>query len=192
MDPMNNFNRRLLTRLSAVLLIVAFPCVARGQPLARGAIKVLKELKAKCQSGIAYSRYSQALADTTLEVNRFLESKEATENPPIAIKIYTIMVLYEEARVTWGLKYARTNSYADRFHRGGLLSFTDEQDKATWSAFLSIYPEADKDIGSGGAVVNGQSASIDSMVRVIWSRAAKELAEAEKLLPGSGIKPKSK
>jgi hypothetical protein len=187
---MKDFRKKLLALLPAILLGVFFPCFAHGQS-AREAIKVLKELKVRCEKGISYTAYPTALADAKLEVRRFLGGKEATQNLLLAFKMEAILELYEEARLTWGLKFRKTNTSADRFHRGGLLTLADEQDKAVWSAFLTAYPEADKDIGAGGAVVNGQSASIDAMVRMIWNRAAKELTEVENLLPGSGIKPMS-
>lgn len=186
---MKDFRKKLLALLPAILFGVFMPCFAHGQS-ARETIKVLKHFKVRCEKGISYSAYPTALADAKREVRRFLGGKEAAENLMLAIRMEVILELYEEARLTWGLKFRKTNTSADRFHRGGLLTLGDEQDKAVWSAFLTAYPEADKDIGAGGAVVNGQSASIDAMVRMIWTRAAKELAEAETLLPGAGIRPK--
>jgi hypothetical protein len=188
---MNNYSKKLLALLPAILIMVSFPDLARGQS-AREAVNALKKLKIKCERGISYSNYPLALADAKLEVRRFIEGKEAAQNPLLVVRLDQIIELFEEARLTWGLKFRKTNTRADRFHRGGLLTFADEEDKAIWSTFLTAYPEADKAIGAGGVVVNGQSASVDAMVRFIWSRAAKELAEAENLLPGSGIKPKPK
>lgn len=188
---MKHFGKKLPALLPAILLGVFVPCFAHGQS-AREAINALKKLKNKCEAGISYSDYPPALADAKLEIRRFLEGREAAQNPFLVAKMDAILEIYEEARLTWSVKFRKTNTPADRFHRGGLLALTDEQDMAIWSAFLAAYPTADKDIGAGGAVVGGQSASIDAMVRMIWSRAAKELAEAEYLLPGSGIKPTSR
>lgn len=152
---------------------------------------VLKKLKTRCETGISYSHYPLALADAKLQVRRFLEGKEAGRDPLLAMRLEGIIELYEEARLTWSLKFRKSDTETGRFHRGGLLSLTDEEDRTIWSTFLIAYPEADKDIGAGGAVVGGHSASVDAMVRMIWNRAARELKEAESSLPGAGIKPKS-
>lgn len=176
--------------LPAVLLGAFLPCAAEGQSM-REAIAVLKKLKTRCETGISYSNYPQALMDAKLQVRRFLEGREAGRDPVLAMRLEGILELYEEARLTWGLKFRKSDTEADRFHRGGLLTFADEQDRAIWSTFLVAYPEAEKDIGAGGAVVGGESASVDAMVRMIWNRAAKELKEVESSLPGAGVKPKS-
>jgi len=187
---MKFFRKALFVMLPAIVVGAGFPCPAHGQS-ARETVMVLKKLKTRCETGVSYSDYPKALADAKLQVRRFLEGKEAVRDPLLAIKLQRIIELYEEARLTWGLKFRKSSTPADRFHRGGLLAFADEEDLAIWLAFLAAYPAADKDIGAGGAVVAGQSASIDAMVRMIWSRAAEELAEAESLLPGVGTKPKS-
>lgn len=187
---MKDMKRKLLVVLPAMLFGVFLPCFAQGQS-PREAIQALKKLKNRCEAGISYGDYPPALAETRLEVRRFLEGREGGRDLLLAVKMEAILEIYEEARLTWSLKFRKADTESGRFHRGGLLTFADEQDQAVWAAFLAAYPTADKDIGAGGAVVGGQSASIDAMVRMIWKRAAKELAEAESLLPGAGIKPKS-
>lgn len=65
-----------MKRMLALILIVLFGSVglAYGQT-AKDAIKALKKLEAKTESGMSYQKYREALGDTNAEVKIFLESK---------------------------------------------------------------------------------------------------------------------
>ncbi|MHB8067360.1 MAG: hypothetical protein ACYDIC_05610 [Desulfobaccales bacterium] len=91
-----------MKRMLALILVVLFGSVglAYGQS-AKDAVKALKKLEAKVESGMSYQKYREALGDTNAEVKLFLESKNAKKNPELANSIKKIMGNYQDAADLW-------------------------------------------------------------------------------------------
>lgn len=67
----------------ALIIFMGLPGVAFGQS-AKDAVKALKKLEARTETGINYKDFSAALADTKVEVESFLNSKLAKKNPELS------------------------------------------------------------------------------------------------------------
>jgi hypothetical protein len=83
-----------------IIMLFALAGLAYGQS-EKDAIKALKKLQAKIESGISYQKYREALGDTNSEVKLFLESKNATKDLALTQSIKKIMSNYQDAADLW-------------------------------------------------------------------------------------------
>jgi len=154
------------------------------------AYKALKKLEAHCQTGISYIEYRKALAEPKYVVNMFLESEEAKQKPELTISIMSVIHDYETAGDTWKMQFA-----------GSRKTHFIDVDSDIGKLLLKIYPEANKDLKDGGAIVDVRQVfrnqevliqkafgnkvvkiNIDAMVKIIWQSASKKLAEIKTML----------
>ena len=84
-----------------VVLLFMLSVPAFGQS-AKEAIKALKKLEARCETGTNYRDYVNAMVDAKFEVNLFLEGSEAKSSPPSLVESITnAMRAYEKAKDDW-------------------------------------------------------------------------------------------
>lgn len=140
---------------------------------AKEALRGLKKLEARCESGISYRDYGPALGEAKFEVNLFLESQEAKENPELTKAISKAMNHYETAQTVWKQKF--DGKYAE-------LRFTPSS--AMGGIILEDYPELNKDSNLGGALLTSGNLTvimIDVTLSHIWEEASKELKSATEI-----------
>jgi len=140
------------------------------------AVKALKKLQARCEAGISYRDYSPALGDAKYAVNMFVESKEATDIEDLKTSVMKVMSHYENARYFWELKTSARYRTEKEY---GFFSIDSELS----TKFLSIYPEANKDIKDGGVLDIGlnppnKEVMFDSAISHVFVAASKELAKS--------------
>lgn len=179
-----------MKRMLAVILIVLFGSIgiAYGQT-AKDAIKALKKLEAKVESGMSYQKYREALGDTNAEVKLFLESKGAKKDIEQAKLIKKIMGNYQDAADLW-------KTIAD--HPARVPYFTPDEKLSptlreqwhinlveTSKRMFKKYPKAydklkkhrEDMIGplSGKPLPFPKEISLEDFLAVIWGEASKEL-----------------
>lgn len=123
---------------------------------AKDAVMALKKLQAKCQSGISYRDYSNALGDAKFPVNIFLESADAKKYPVLTTSILEAMKHYEYAGTLWNYKMS------DRFT--ALIRCNSE----LAMQINKLYPQIKRDPGEFCYFV-------DALLPIIWNEASKEL-----------------
>jgi hypothetical protein len=138
--------------------------IASGESTVK-AYMALKKLEAKCETGISYKDYGPVLGDTKFEVNMFLESSAAKENPELTNSIKVAMDHYEFAMLVWN----------EMIKRPPNSSFWPQP---LWEASLKKYPEVFKDPWMGLI----QSNKYDEFLSLIWSKAKAELKKAGEML----------
>jgi hypothetical protein len=156
---------------SVILILISGIAYAQS---AKEALRGLKKLEAKCQSGISYRDYSSSMGDAKFEVNLFQESKAAGKNQELTNCILRAMGHYINAGIYWDMKFSGHNPTID-----SILS------KDLEPIILKQYPDADKDAHEGGARLslgNNNPIMVDFLLPIIWSEASKELNKASKLL----------
>ena len=90
--------------IATIMIGLTFTAITAFAQSAKEAVFGLKKLQARCQSGISYNDYSNALADAKFPVNLFMESKEAKKNPELTDSINRVMKHYEYAGGLWNIK----------------------------------------------------------------------------------------
>ena len=176
-----------------VLVIILFPTIAIADS-AKEAVRALKKLEARCQTGISYKDYAPALGDAKFEVNLFIEGREATKKPELTRMISQTMKDYEMAQTVWAKKFSdqqlTVSSYIFR-------------EDPLYNLLLQEYPDANKSIKEGGVlqelynpdackyivskgiplpsfcIDRGEfKIDIDRMVNFIWTKASERLKTA--------------
>lgn len=71
---------------------------------AQSAYKALKKLSIRIETGINYSDYVSALADTKYEVSNFLDDSSSKTLPEISNRIELVLLHYEFARTAWSIR----------------------------------------------------------------------------------------
>lgn len=137
---------------------------------AKNAIRALKKLEARCQSGISYRDFSPALGEAKFEANMFLESKAANDFKNIKLAIEDTLFHYDSANMMW--RHA--------FNSGHKLHTTYGLNDQFVINFLKLYPLANKPESDGGILymdeyVKKDVAVLQYMIRYIFSQASLEL-----------------
>lgn len=147
-----------------VSIMLSAPAYAQS---AKEAVMGLKKLQARCQSGISYRDYGNALADAKFPVNLFMESADAKKYPELTESINKAMGHYEYAGQLWNLKIS-ASKYDPHLRHGFFGVGTD-----TGKEIGKLYPQA----------VPGKEYGyfLDELFSVIWGAASKELDNATKL-----------
>lgn len=176
-----------MKKMLAVMLIVLFGSVglAYGQS-AKDAIKALKKLEAKVESGTSYKKYREDLGDANAEVKLFLESKAAKNDPSLALSIKKIMGNYQDAADLWSTIAAHPQR-VPYFSPDEKLSPTYREQwhtnlVETANKMFKKYPKAyDKCRVQRTSTFMGKTSSfpkeisLDEFLSVIWGEASKEL-----------------
>lgn len=139
---------------------------------AKIAVKALKKLQARTQTGVSRGDFSSALGEANFEVNTFLESKEADNFPLLKISLQTAMAHYGNASTFWELR----STFIDEESYGHYYLSSQFS-----TLFLSKYPEAKKDINDGG-VLSGGRVYFDSTIGYIFAEASKEITKSNALI----------
>jgi hypothetical protein len=151
--------------IAAMVIGLTFTAITAFAQTAKEAIFGLKKLQARCQAGISYSDYSNAVADAKFPVNLFIESPEAQKYPELTASINIAMQHYEYAGTLWNIKLS------DRF--AALVRCDSEVAKS----ISQRYPQAKRD----AALREGYCYFIDSVLGVIWEEASNELKNTTNL-----------
>jgi hypothetical protein len=151
--------KKLLMLIVMLLTVFSFVELAYGQS-AKDAIKALKKIEARTETGITKKDYSAALADTKVEVNLFLESKAGKKNPQLTDHIKKALYLFEIANTIWGEKFT---PYATRYEQIGAVAVDSDYGKL----IRKLYPKA-RTSKPGEYIV-------DIVLSDIWADASKEI-----------------
>jgi hypothetical protein len=131
---------------------------------ARDTVTALKKLQARCQSGVSYREYVNALGDAKFPVNLFIGSAEAQKFPDLTASINKAMKHYEYASTLWNTKMS------SKF--GDLIKV----DSPKGGEIKILYP-----VAQPSKVNKDEHYYVDSLLPVIWNAATKELDETTKL-----------
>ncbi len=166
--PKEHCRREIKRALIFWVFLILISNIAHAQS-AKEAIMGLKKLEARCQSGISYRDYSNAVADAKFPVNLFLESSTSKNNKELSTSISKAMLHYEMAGAFWNNKFS-------------IWEYSVSKDSE--EEIIKIYPEADKDAQNNGARMNYNGHNhmvVDFLLPVVWREASKELDNATKL-----------
>jgi hypothetical protein len=171
----------------ALILIVLFGSVglAYGQS-AKDAVKALKKLEAKIESGTSYKKYREDLGDTNAEVKLFLESKAAKNDIALAQSIKKIMGNYQDAadlwktiadepqRVPYFSPYEKINpNFREDWHVN-LVETSQRMFKKYPQAYDKCRVQRKSEF-MGKTSVFPPEISLDEFLSIIWGEASKEL-----------------
>jgi len=143
------------------LTLTAVPVFAQS---GKEALFGLKKLQARCQSGISYRDYSNAVADAKFPVSLFMESADAKKFLDLTNSMKAVMTHYEYAGNLWNQKMSarRDGSKHEFYLNGGFIA----TDSALGKEFKNLYP--------GATATNGYY-EVSSSLSHIWGNAAQEL-----------------
>ncbi len=163
--------KKLLMTILATLLSVVITLVISNWvygETAKDAYIALKKLEAKCQVGISYNNYFEALGDIQFDINMFLESRQAERNPELTESIIVTLDHYKFASTV--LEYFYGNN-AIIYHRG--------TDKDIGMDIIYKYPKS-----LNALVRTEDSIGLNpfKVLKVIWNEASEELTRATELL----------
>ncbi len=150
-----------------MVIVLTFATVTAFAQSAKEAILGLKKLQARCQSGISYQEYGNAVADAMFPVNLFKESEAAKESPELADSVRKVMFHYVYANEIWQYKFSSRSPTT-------LIGVDTEIGRD----IEGLYPRASK---IPGFIVGGPYYKIDQLLPVIWAEASEELDNATKL-----------
>jgi hypothetical protein len=136
--------------------------LAKAEVAAKDALKSVRRLQAKVQTGISYRDYSPALADAKLEVTMFVESSSGKKLPEVAKLLSRAIGHYDIANSLWKIKFTERYAWLT--------------DKDVTKTLMAMYPEI---AASKEERVN---LHIEESVMMIWKAASKDIDEATKLL----------
>ncbi len=131
----------------------------------------LKKLQARCQAGISYRDYSNAVADAKFPANLFMESADAKKSPELTDSMKVVMRHYEYAGKLWTSKISAKSILSDKDQwmlSEGLITSSSSLGREV----KELYPQAK---GSG------EDYLVDYLLPIIWNEASKELENATKL-----------
>jgi len=111
-------------------------------------------------SPLKYEECSWLMTEMSCYVNRFLQSSESTQNPPLTGSIQKVVTHYRQAHYVWYLQ--------SKFRKS---SFGESD--PVWKSIVSVYP---------GAKHN----DLDYTKLVIWKAASEELERTRTLLQAKG------
>lgn len=149
----------LIIFIFVISIMLSVPVYAQT---AKDALMGLKKLQARCQAGISYRDYGNALADAKFPVNLFMESAEAKKSQDFTDSINNVINHYVSAGVVWNYKISNTT----------LMNVNEPQGLAV----KKIYPQA--------PIVRGgwkDYYSVDELLPYMWEKASVELENTSKL-----------
>ena len=109
---------------------------------------------------LKYEEYGDLMTEISCYLNRFLQSAESMQNPPLAESIQKVVTHYRQAHYVWYLQ--------SKFRKS---SFGESD--PVWKSIVSVYP---------GAKHN----DLDYTKLVIWKAASEELERTRTLLQAKG------
>ncbi len=179
-----------MKKMLAVILIVLFGSVGLAYAqAAKDAIKAVKKLEAKVESGTSYKKYREDLGDANAEVKLFLESKAAKSDPALAQNIKKIMGNYQDAADLWSTIAAHpqrvpyfnpneklTPNYDEQWHIN-LVETANKMFKKYPKAYDKMKKHRADSVGplTGKVIPAEKEISLDDFLAVIWSEASKEV-----------------
>jgi hypothetical protein len=165
-------------------------------PLAYGqtfpeALRAIKKLEAKTTVGTGFNSYLDSLGNVKFEVNQFLESDEGKSNLELGNGLKKILGHYEMAGNLW-MQKTKSRIIGKRSLRpevtdpaisAHLREIPRERNRLIQQQnnlideILSLYPELNKKIADGGAIINPSVSSLDLgiAIKIIWAKAAEEI-----------------
>jgi len=166
----------LLVSIMFILsIIISMPAYAQS---AKEAVMGLKKLQARCQSGISYRDYSNAVADAKYPVNLFMESADSEKMPDLKASIHKVMEHYETANLFWN---RRMNVRQGEVMLESGLIWTE----SPMGKYISNnYPEAvaiAPTTGVNWLLGNPKYYPLDSVLPIMWNKASMELENATAL-----------
>lgn len=161
---MANMKKVFIVIMVIGLTFTTMPVFAQS---AKEAVLGLKKLHARCQAGISYRDYSNAVADAKFPVNLFMESEDAKKFPDLADSVKAVMKHYEYAGYIWDNQMS-VISRLDAFSSRGLIA----TDSALGKEFNNLYP--------GTPETKGYY-YVPLALSNIWGKAAQELENTTKL-----------
>jgi len=150
------------------VISIVFSAPVYAQPT-KDAVMGLKKLQARCQSGISYRDYSNAVADAKFPVNVFIESADAKKSPELTESINKAMGHYEYASKLWNLKM----SGYDIDMKYGFFKV----DSDVGREISKLYAQA-----AQALTIKYDSYFIGDLLPMIWDSASQELGNTTKLL----------
>lgn len=158
--------------IAAMVIGLTFTSILVFAQSGKEALFGLKKLQARCESGISYRDYSNAVADAKFPVNLFMESAEAKKFPELADSMKEVLKHYEYAGYLWNRKMSvRPESAADlegNMLRGGFIVVNSSLGKE----LHNLYPETK---------VISDTYPLDLALPNIWGKATQELGRATEL-----------
>ncbi len=109
---------------------------------------------------LKYEEYSGLMTEISCYLNRFLQSSESTQNPPLTESIQKVVTHYRQAHYVW---YLQSKSPKSSF----------KENEPFWKSIVSAYPEAKHN-------------DLDHTKLVIWKAASDELERTRTLLQTKG------
>ncbi len=163
--------RRILS--ITLIIFMGLTGVAFGQS-AKDAVKALKKLEAKTETGINYKDFATALADTKVEVESFVNSKQAKRNPELSeclnktLEHYMLTNKIMNERIQ-NLRMAREtgNKYAEI--DSDVIDIGSPLGKMLMRQYPRIKPHKGKYF-------------IEILIPEIWKEASKELKKCDSLM----------
>ncbi|MFH1035614.1 MAG: hypothetical protein V1806_13985 [Pseudomonadota bacterium] len=163
---------RSRTVFGLFLLVFLFLAPSAQAETAKDAIRALKKLEARTEAGISPRDYAPALGEAKFEVNLFLESQEAKQQPELAAVVIRVMEYYGDVGIVVGHN-SRTS---------GKMIFLDDPSNASVLKVIQKYPMVLRDENDGGAM-SGKSFLLKGDAAIlIWAEASRELKTAMALL----------
>jgi hypothetical protein len=163
--------RRILS--ITLIIFMGLNGVAFGQS-AKDAVKALKKLEAKTETGINYKDFATALADTKVEVESFVNSKQAKRNPGLSeclnktLEHYMLTNKIMNQRIQ-NLRMARETG--DKFAE--IDSDVIKTDSPLGKMLMRQYPRIEPHKGKY---------FIEILIPEIWNEASKELKKCDSLM----------
>lgn len=168
-------------------LLSLFVATGAEAQSARDAVRALKRIEARVDMGINYQEYLLALADARVEVQMYLESREAKQKDALNSLIKKILGHYETVREVWKGKVSKTQDIGTIF--GHVICLNDEPEGLFGRRLLKQYPQAEKPVDQGGALTRREGKAdqceevlVDNLIYMIWQEAARDLLKATRML----------
>jgi hypothetical protein len=168
--------RKLLSL--TLIIIIGIPGISFAKS-AKEALKELKKIEARTETGISYRDYPKVLADAKVEVNEFLESKEAKKKPQLAEHIKKALDYYLIAGDIWNIKFMRGRP-------NDIIPTNSSEGKIIYK----LYPKAKSHLPKAPSGVrttpglerfisqSGPDYYIPEVLNDIWGDASKEIKKA--------------
>lgn len=172
--------------LFLVLIFLMSYGIAHAQT-AKEAYKALKKVEARTETGISYKEYPQIIADAKVEVDGFLETKEANKKEKFANHIKKAMDYYLLAGNIWRIEFSNIepeNTITANSQEGKLIAKLYPKARAELIKRPregDIIPSLQKEFESY-RLRKGPVYYIPEILKNIWADASKELKAASEFL----------
>jgi hypothetical protein len=152
-----------------LIILLGLSELSLGQT-AEDAVKSLKKVEGRIQTGVSYQDFPQILADATKAVNVFLKSNEAKDNPQLAKYIDTTLSYYTHAKEIWDIKFNCKNDFV--MEAVGINTNCGKEVKR-------LYPNSRPELLPGNL---GPFYVVSNVLRSIFHDASNELKKVSKTL----------